>query len=71
MSENKKHQQIRRMYDALNTIAKGYQTPKQLRKESKGQYGLDFEEAIEMSYENIQLEAKSAIKGVKLEKLLE
>lgn len=53
------------MYDALKIIASDYQTPSQLRRDSGNQYGLDFEEAIEMSYENIQGTAKAAIKGMK------
>ena len=53
------------MYDALKTIATGYQTPAQLRKNSKGQYGLGYEETLEMAYENIQQLAKEATKNVK------
>jgi hypothetical protein len=47
-----------RMYHALKTIATGYQTPDQLRRGSKGQYGLGYEETLEMAYENIQQLAK-------------
>lgn len=61
----KQAQSFNRMLLALNKISKGYQTPQQLRKGSKGDFGLDFEEAIEMAYENIQNDAKSASKGVK------
>jgi hypothetical protein len=57
--------QFNRMFLALKKISKEYMTPKQLRKDCEGEYGLDFEETIEMSYENIQAEAASAIKGVK------
>ena len=49
-----------RYYDALKRIARGYQTAAQLRRRA-GQYGLTFEEEIEMSYENIQGEAAAAI----------
>lgn len=54
-----------RMYDALKTIANGYHTPDQLRKENKGAWGLDYEEALEMAYENIQQLAKEATKNVR------
>jgi len=51
-----------RLYDALHRIAKGYMTPTQLRRDD---IGLDYEEYLEMSYENIQMEARNAIKGVR------
>lgn len=54
-----------RMYDALKTIATGYQTPAQLRKGSKDRWGLDYEECLEMAYENIQQLAKEATKNVR------
>lgn len=42
------------MLDALKTIANDYQTPEQLRKNADKQYGLGYEETLEMSYENMQ-----------------
>jgi hypothetical protein len=51
------HQQ--KMYDALKKITK-YMTPDQIRRDSDGS-GLDYEEYLEMVYENIQQEAKNAI----------
>lgn len=54
-----------KMYDALKAIAKDYQTPEQLKKNSKGQWGLDYEESLEMAYENIQQLAKDATKNVR------
>jgi hypothetical protein len=51
-----------RYYDVLKRIASGYQTSAKLRRNA-GQYGCSFEEEIEMAYENIQEEAKRAIKG--------
>lgn len=54
------------MYDALKTIANGYQTPDQLRRgATKGQYGLCYEETLEMAYENIQQLAKEATRNVR------
>lgn len=52
----------RRYYDVLKRIATGYQSSAKLRRNA-GQYGCSFEEEIEMAYENIQEEAKHAIKG--------
>jgi hypothetical protein len=53
------------MLATLRNIAKNYQTPAQLRKSSKGDWGLSYGEALEMAYENIQSEAASAIRGLK------
>lgn len=47
-------------FDALRRIAKGYQTSDQLRRNA-GQYGLSFEEEIEMAYDNMQNVARRAI----------
>ena len=52
------------MLNALKKI-KAYQSPEKLRKDSSKDWGLDFEEVIEMSYENIQGEAAFACKNVK------
>lgn len=51
-----------RYYDALRRIARDYQTADQLRRNA-GQYGLEHIDELEMAYENIQEEAKLAIKG--------
>lgn len=53
------------MYDALRRIAKEYQTPEKLRRNAERQYGLEYEEALEMAYENIQSLASFAIKGMR------
>lgn len=63
ITETKK-KQFNKMLNALKKISRGYQTPEQLRKASQGDFGLDFDEAIEMAYENIQSEAKQACKGI-------
>ena len=55
---------IRRLYNTLLLIKK-YQTPDQLRRHAEKMYGLSFEEALEMAYENIQQEAANAIKGMR------
>jgi len=59
---------FKEMHAALKTIARDYQTPDQIRRNSEKQYGLDYEEALEMSYENIQSLAGIASKGVKFPK---
>jgi hypothetical protein len=51
-----------RYYDALKRIARYYQTSEQIRRKA-GQYGLDHLEELEMIYENVQQDAKNAIKG--------
>lgn len=54
-----------RMYGALLTIAKDYMSVGKLRKEGEKIYGIDYEEVLEMAYENIQELAKAAVKNVK------
>lgn len=58
------------MHEALRRIAKEYQTPDQLRKSCEKQYGLSYNESITMAYENLQAEAKQAIKGVRVKNLV-
>lgn len=60
----KKAREFNRMLSTLKTISKGYQTPEQLRRSSEKKVGLEFEEALEMAYENIQQEAKLATNGI-------
>lgn len=57
-------EQFNNMLQTLNRIAYHYQTPDDLRESSKSDFGLEYEEAIEMAYENIQSEAFKAIDGV-------
>ena len=60
----KQKQQFNQMLNALKKI-KAYQSPEKLRKDSSKDWGLDFEESIEMAYENIQGDAAFACKNVK------
>lgn len=53
------------MLQTLKRISKDYQTPDQLRRNSEKQYGLEYEEALEMAYENVQEEARNASIGLK------
>lgn len=64
ITETQAHDFNRMLY-ALRKIWKFYQTPEQLRRGSEEQYGLGFEESIEMAYENLRGEAYRASKGVK------
>ncbi len=57
-----------RLYATLRRIAKGYQTPDQLRRRSEKDWGVGYEEALEMAYENLQQEAANAIHGLRLRK---
>jgi uncharacterized protein (UPF0147 family) len=45
-----------RMHAMLVKISSDYQTPEDIR-ESSEEMGLDYDEALEMAYENIQSEA--------------
>lgn len=53
------------MLQTLKRISKDYQTPDQLRRNSEKQYGLEYGEALEMAYENVQEEARNASIGLK------
>lgn len=48
-------------FDTLKRIVK-YMTPDQIRRDAKAN-DMGYEEYLEMAYENIQFEAKHAIKG--------
>lgn len=52
------------MKEALERI-KSYQSPSELHRNSERDWGLDYEEALEMAYENVLNEAKSGLKGVR------
>lgn len=56
-----------RYYNALKRI-RSYQTSDQLRRRA-GQYGCSHLEELEMAYENMQQEAKLAIKGRRMPKV--
>lgn len=57
-------QQFNYMRATLKGIAKAYQTPEQLERNCKKEYGLSYQESIGMAYENIQNDAAHAAKGV-------
>lgn len=60
-----KVEQQQRLYDALRRIAKEYMSPTQLRRSSQWLYGLEYDEALEVAYENIIAEARSALRGIR------
>jgi hypothetical protein len=62
----KQKQDFNRMLTALHLISRGYQTTSQIKRDSEKQYGLDYTEALEMAYENIQEEARAATLRIKL-----
>ncbi len=51
-----------RFYVALKRIT-SYMSPARLRRDAERGYGLDPAEALEMAYENVIEEAKSALRG--------
>jgi len=59
---NEKH--YAQMFIALQRI-KAYQSPERLRRNSRGEWGCDANEAIEMAYENVLQEAKDGLKGIR------
>ena len=61
---DKQIQDYNRMRDTLVEISK-YQTPDKLRKDSQKDWGLEYEEALEMAYENIQETARMSVIGVR------
>jgi hypothetical protein len=49
-----------RYFDALKRITK-YMSPEKLRDHAEEEYGLLFDEALEMAYENVIQEARNAL----------
>jgi len=52
-----------RLFDALKRITR-YDSPERLSKRAERDYGLEPYEALEMAYENVLAEARSAIRGM-------
>jgi hypothetical protein len=65
----KQRQQFQQMYHALYLISKKYMTPEQMQRKSNRMYGLEYSEALEYAYENMQTTARNAIRGVRLPKV--
>lgn len=60
----KQIEQFNAMRATLKRIA-SYQTPDQLQRNAECDYGLDASEVIVHAYENMQEEAKNAVKGIR------
>lgn len=56
-------QNYNQMLEALKKIA-AFDTPEQLERNSEGEYGLEYEEALELAYGNIRQIAISATGGI-------
>lgn len=57
-------EQFNRMAKTLRKISKMYQNIDQIKRNSGKDWGLDYEEALEMAYENMQQDAHTGVKGV-------
>ncbi len=53
-----------RLFDALKRISQ-YDVPDRLRRSCEKSYGLSYEETLEMAYDNVLIEAKNAIRGMR------
>jgi hypothetical protein len=62
---SKQERDFAQMYTFLKRIVT-YDTPAQMRRNSEKNWGLQFDECIEMAYENIQQEARNGLKGIRL-----
>lgn len=50
-------------FDTLRRIARDYLTVEQLQRDSEKKYGIPYQEALELAYENMQLDAARVIRG--------
>jgi hypothetical protein len=57
-----------RLYAALHRIAREYMTVEQMERQAEKEYGLSPYEGVAMAYDNLQSEARDAIKGVRFPK---
>jgi len=64
MTEKQK-EQFNRMLITLRRIAKDYMTTNQLKKSAEVEFAEDYENLLEMSYENIQQEARAGSRGIR------
>lgn len=61
-------EQFNRMRAGLRAIVYQYETPGRIRATCQKAWGLEYEEALGMAYENLQSEARKAVKGVRLKR---
>lgn len=57
---------LKLLYETLKCISKDFMTSDQLRAKSKKMYGLEYEEALESSYDNMQELAAQAIEDMEI-----
>jgi len=57
-----------RLYLALKKIAKSYDSATTILKTAEERYGLNPDECLEMAYDNIQIEAREAIRNVRIKR---
>ena len=62
MLPDRRQKELAEYYAVLKRIA-AYQRPERLRKFAERQYGLSYEEALEMAYDNVISEAATAVRG--------
>src|SRR5690242_9462459 len=55
-----------KLYRALHRIARDYDTAERLMRTGEREYGISGQEALQYAYENIQEEAKFAIRNVRM-----
>lgn len=60
----KETDKIRRLYDALKAVAQ-CDTPDQLKRDSQNEYGVEYDEALEMAYENVRQIARNAVRRMR------
>ena len=61
----KQAEQFNQMLSTLKRISKHYESSSKIRRTSQKDYALEYEEALEYAYDNIQADAKDACKGIK------
>lgn len=61
--------QADRYFSVLVKISKAYMTTEQLIRRAKKEYGVEYCEALEMAYDNIQADAAAAIRGMRRPKM--
>lgn len=60
----KQKEQFNRMRNALKRIASHYESVEDIERHAEKKWGLPPEEAIRYAYDNVQDEARSAVRGV-------
>ena len=67
----KQFENYNEMLSTLKKISKEFMSAEELQKKSQKMYGLDYDEALEMAYENIQSLASRICKQIRPLKLIE